>query len=53
LIRFRQLTLLGLMLSLCTALVAPSQAHPDHQQVPSGSTSAPDHDHPHQGDHPH
>jgi len=50
LIRFRQLTLLGLLLSLAACLAAPSQAHPDHQQVPSGTSTAPDHAHPHQGD---
>ena len=31
----------------------PSQAHPDHQQVPSGTPTAPDHEHPHQGQQPH
>jgi len=51
--RFRQLTLLGLMLSVAATLAVPSQAHPDHQQVPSGATAAPDHEHPHQGQQPH
>jgi hypothetical protein len=51
--RLRQLGLLGLMLSLSAALAAPSQAHPDHQQVPSGTTTSPDHEHPHQGQQPH
>ncbi len=49
---FRQLSLLGLMLSLSAALAAPSQAHPDHQQVRSGTPMAPDHEHPHQGQRP-
>jgi len=47
--RFRQLSLLGLMLSLAASLAAPSQAHPNHQQVPAGNSTAPDHEHPHQG----
>jgi hypothetical protein len=51
--RFRPLALLGLMLSIATTLATPSQAHPDHQQVPSGTTAAPDHAHPHQGQQPH
>ena len=45
-LQLRQLSLLGLMLSLSAALAAPSQAHPDHQQVPSGTPTAPDHEHP-------
>jgi len=50
--RFRQLSLLGLMLSLCAAVAAPCQAHPDHQQMPSGTPAVPDHEHPHQGQRP-
>jgi hypothetical protein len=51
--RFRQLSLLGLMLSLAAALVAPGRAHPDHQQVPSGNPASHGHEHPHQGPSPH
>jgi hypothetical protein len=42
-----------LALSLPFALLSPALAHPDHQQVNSGTPAAPDHDHPHQGQQPH
>ena len=37
------------MHTLCTGLIAVSQAHPDHQRLNSGTPVASDHEHSHQG----
>lgn len=52
-LRTRTLALLALPALLLPLVPLQAQAHPDHQQVQSGPQTAPDHEHPHQGDHQH